>query len=266
MTVDGSIDNCFTEDTSAKLIAQGWHVIEVYDGSNDLAAILEGFDKAKKLTGKPVCINIRTVIGYSSRKANTGPAHGAALGVDEVAYVKEQLGFDPKSKFVIPDDTYRYFAECKNKGAQAEAAWNKTMETYKAKHPDLHAELSQRLQGKFAPDGWQDTLPTKDQLPQGPQPTRKSSGVVVQSLVPKNKSFVAGSADLLESTFVNFEGQVEFQNVSDHDLVADSSLPPDWVTTRAVRFDTAFASLQWSASEMVCQRTKRACSFRELLV
>jgi dihydroxyacetone synthase len=37
VTVDGNIDSCFSEDTSAKLKAQGWHVIEVDDGSNDVS-------------------------------------------------------------------------------------------------------------------------------------------------------------------------------------------------------------------------------------
>lgn len=179
-----------------------------------MAAILGGFDKAKKLKGKPVCVNIRTVIGFSSRKANSGPAHGQALGVDEVAYVKQQLGFNPEEKFIVPDTTYQYFAACKLKGAEAEAKWNKTMEAYKSKYPELYEEFAQRLRGNFAPEGWQSLLPVKDQLPQGPQPTRKSSGIAVQALVPRYKSFVAGSADLLESTFVNFDGQVEFQNVS----------------------------------------------------
>jgi hypothetical protein len=32
-------------------------------------------------------------------------------------------------------------------------------------------------------------------------------------LIPKYKAFIAGSADLMESTFVNFKGQVEFQSV-----------------------------------------------------
>jgi transketolase len=38
VTVDGNIDSCFSEDTSAKLTAQGWHVIEVDDGSNDVSS------------------------------------------------------------------------------------------------------------------------------------------------------------------------------------------------------------------------------------
>ncbi|WVQ99141.1 transketolase [Kwoniella sp. CBS 9459] len=213
VTVDGSIDNCFTEDTSAKLIAQGWHVVDVYDGSNDLAAVLEGFDKAKHLKGKPVLVNIRTVIGYSSRKANTGPAHGQALGDDEVAYVKRQLGFNPDEKFVIPEKVYEYFLETRTKGAQAGQEWNALFEQYKIRYPKQHAELTRRIKGQWWAEGedWQALLPPKSKLPQEPQPTRKSSGIVVQALVPSHNSFVAGSADLLESTFVSFKDQVEFQ-------------------------------------------------------
>ena len=244
VTVDGSIDNCFTEDTSAKLVAQGWHVIDIHDGSNDvslsiaqetvnilttfvrplqLAAILDGFDRAKNLTGKPVFLNIRTIIGFSSRKANTGPAHGQALGDDEVAYVKEQLGFNPSQKFHVPDKVYDYFSGCKDKGVKAEQEWNATMKSYASRYPAEYQELQSRLSGKFAPEGWQDLLPTKDNLPQAAQPTRKSSGIAVQALVPKYKSFMAGSADLLESTFVNFDGQVEFQKVS-HQVVGQKLL------------------------------------------
>ncbi|WVQ67995.1 transketolase [Kwoniella botswanensis] len=211
VTVDGRIDNCFTEDTSAKLVAQGWHVIDVYDGSNDLAAILEGFDKAKQLKGKPVFLNIRTVIGYSSRKANTGPAHGQALGDEEVAYVKTQLGFRPEEKFVIPQRVYEYFSECRTKGGEAEADWNVLFKQYQEKYPSDYKELSRRIKGEWASEGWEALLPSKADLPQAAQPTRKSSGIVVQALVPRFNSFVAGSADLLESTFVSFKDQVEFQ-------------------------------------------------------
>jgi len=40
ITVDGTIDNCFTDNTSAKLKATGWEVLEVYDGSNDVSFAL----------------------------------------------------------------------------------------------------------------------------------------------------------------------------------------------------------------------------------
>lgn len=137
-----------------------------------------------------------------------------ALGEDEVAYVKEQLGFDPEQKFVVPKKAYEYFAECKTKGAEAEAQWNKVVDQYKRKEPKLWQEFEARLNGKFAASGWESLLPAKDKLPSAAQPTRKSSGIAVQALVPDHKTFVAGSADLLESTFVSFKDSVEFQSVS----------------------------------------------------
>jgi dihydroxyacetone synthase len=171
-------------------------------------------DEAKATTGKPTFLNVRTIIGHSSQKQNTGSAHGAALGDDDVAHVKRTLGFNPDEKFVIPSKVYDYFAECRPKGAKAEAKWNQTMKTYAARFPTEYKELQTRLAGKFADDDWQSRLPSKKDLPTAAQPTRKSSGIAVQALVPTYNSFVAGSADLLESTFVGFKGQVEFQKVS----------------------------------------------------
>ncbi len=68
------------------------------------------------------------------------------------------------------------------------------------------------MTGKL-PEEWRTFLPPKSKLPTADQPTRKSSGIAVAALVPKYKHFIAGSADLLESTFVSFDGQVEFQAV-----------------------------------------------------
>jgi dihydroxyacetone synthase len=204
-------------------------------------------------------LNIRTIIGFSSRKANTGPAHGQPLGDEEVAYVKSQLGFDPSQKFCIPDKVYDYFSGCKDKGAKAEQEWNATMEQYASRYPDKHKELECRRSGRFAEDGWEELLPAKDKLPQAAQPTRKSSGLAVQALVPKYNSFIAGSADLLESTFVNFDGQIEFQNVStivagfrlsmvaDHFWLCVLHSPPlVWETIPVVSYDMGFGSLPWS--------------------
>lgn len=71
-----------------------------------LTSIIAALEEAKATTDKPTFVHIRTIIGFGSRKANSGPAHGAALGEDEVEYVKSTFGFDPKEKFVIPDEVY----------------------------------------------------------------------------------------------------------------------------------------------------------------
>ncbi|KAJ7673422.1 transketolase [Mycena rosella] len=211
ITVDGRIESCFTDDTSAKVKSIGFHVIEVYDGSNDLHAIIAALEEAKTIKGKPTFVHIRTTIGFGSRKANTGSAHGAALGDEEVAYVKTSFGFDPKAKFVIPEDVYKYFEPVVKRGQDDETVWNALYAKYKVAHPKEHAEIEQRLTGHL-PDGWRDAIPPKSALPTAPQATRKSSGIVATALFPKYKNFMVGSADLMESTFVHWKGQVEFQS------------------------------------------------------
>ncbi|KAJ7864391.1 Transketolase, thiamine diphosphate binding domain-containing protein [Mycena leptocephala] len=194
ITVDGSITSCFTDDTSAKMESIGFHVIEVYDGTTDLHAIVAALKQAKTIEGKPTFVHVRTTIGFGSRKANTGSAHGAALGEDEVAYVKTSFGFDPAAKFVVPEAVYDYFRSVIQSGRVDEAAWTALYAKYKDVHPKAYAELEQRLTGN---------LPTA---------TRKSSGIAATALFPKYNNFMVGSADLMESTFVHWKGQVEFQS------------------------------------------------------
>ncbi|KAJ7736743.1 Transketolase, thiamine diphosphate binding domain-containing protein [Mycena maculata] len=211
ITVDGRIENCFTDATSAKMESIGFHVLEVYDGTNDLHAIISALEKAKTIKGKPTFVHVRTTIGFGSRKANTGSAHGAALGEDEVEYVKTSFGFDPKAKFVIPEEVYDYFRPVVQRGADDEKAWTALYAQYKDAHPAEYAEIEQRLTGDL-PAGWREFLPPKSALPTAPQATRKSSGIAAAALFPKYKNFMVGSADLMESTFVHWKGQVEFQN------------------------------------------------------
>ncbi|KAF9042632.1 hypothetical protein BDZ89DRAFT_1128536 [Hymenopellis radicata] len=178
--------------------ANGFHAINVQDGTNDLPAIIAALDTAKGVIGKPVFVHIRTVIGFGSRRANTGAAHGQALEADEVEYVKGVW------------EVYEYSRPVIKRGQDDEAAWNTLYVKYANAHPEEYAELHQRLTGKL-PEEWRTFLPPKLKLPTAEQPTRKSSGIALAAPVPKYKHSIAGSADLLESTFVNFPGQVEFQ-------------------------------------------------------
>lgn len=167
-------------------------------------------DKAKAVKGKPTMINIRTIIGIGAKNQNTGSVHGQALGDDGVTHLKTQLGFDPAEKFVIPKAVNEYWNETKSRGQAWEKEWDENLARYAKAYPTEYAELQRRREGKLAPFD----LPPKSKLPTEPIPTRKSSGIAFKSIVPFDKSFVAGSADLLESTFVSWDGMTEFQKPS----------------------------------------------------
>ncbi|EEB96131.1 hypothetical protein MPER_04788, partial [Moniliophthora perniciosa FA553] len=123
---------------------------------------------------------------------------------------RERQTLVPDAKFIIPQKVYDHFAGIPAKGTAAQKEWNDLVARYAESYPSEHAELQRRLSGRLL-DGWRELLPKKDQLPTAPQPTRKSSGIVVETLAPLFPDLVAGSADLLESTFVSWKGMVEFQ-------------------------------------------------------
>ncbi|KAM0753524.1 transketolase [Meredithblackwellia eburnea MCA 4105] len=216
ITVDGTIASCFTEDIPLRFKSAGWNVIHagrpetLPTAAEEIGVIAKSLQLAREHKGQPTIVIVETTIGFGSRKANTGPAHGQALGDEEVAYVKQQFNMDPTAKFVIPTSVTASFSHVKEKGALLESAWNAKVEAYAKAYPTEFEEWSRRLEGKL-PEGWEKLLPVKGELPSAPQPTRKSSGIVVETLAPKFNEFVAGSADLLESTFVSWKGMEEFQ-------------------------------------------------------
>lgn len=214
VTVDGNIDLTFTDDTCAKLKAQGWAVIDVQEGgTDDVPLLCEVFDKARaSASGKPVFIRVKTVIGFGSQNAGLCPTHGAALGSEDVRAVKMAHGQDPEVHFVIPDAVYTAFAQRREALTSEYAKWQRALTDHTTKYPGLMREYSLQFGtggglGELAAT----LLPAKSALPESAIPTRKASGIAVHTLAPALPQIMAGSADLMDSTFVSWPGQVEFQ-------------------------------------------------------
>jgi transketolase len=158
ISIDGSTDISFTEDVSKRFEAYGWHTIHVKDGNSDLAAIAAAIEEAKSVTDKPTMIKVTTTIGYGSpNKANTAGVHGAALGHDEIKLTRENLGWE-YGDFEVPEDALNRFRQAVDKGANAEAEWNKGWEEYKTKYAD-DAALLERMIARQLPTDWDKVLP-----------------------------------------------------------------------------------------------------------
>ena len=84
-----------SEDVAARYEAYGWHVQRLdWRAPNgyheDPAGLYQALQEARARTDKPSFIALRTIIGWPAPNAqNTGEAHGAALGEDEVAATKK---------------------------------------------------------------------------------------------------------------------------------------------------------------------------------
>ena len=82
ITIDGSTDLTFSDDTALRFKGYGWQVLHIAD-VNDLAAIDQVIAEAKADTTRPTLVITRTHIGYGSpKKQDTASAHGEPLGAD----------------------------------------------------------------------------------------------------------------------------------------------------------------------------------------
>ena len=114
----------FNEDVAARYEAYGWHV-QTVNGGEDVAAIEEAIADARAVTDKPSIIVLRTIIAYPAPNAmNTGAAHGAALGQDEVDAVKEVLGMGGTEPFTVEDEVIAHTRAARDRGARVHAQWS----------------------------------------------------------------------------------------------------------------------------------------------
>ncbi|MCL6749562.1 transketolase [Nostoc sp. CCCryo 231-06] len=209
ISIDGSTDVAFTEDVSKRFEAYGWHVLHVKDGNTDLEAIAKAIEEAKSVTDKPSMIKVTTIIGYGSpNKANTAGVHGAALGGDEIALTRKNLGWEYEP-FVIPEEALNHTRKAVERGAGYEEEWNKTFADYKAKYGQEAAEFERYLSGKLA-DGWDKVLPTYTPEDKG-LPTRKHSENCLNKLATVLPELIGGSADLTHSNLTEIKGKGDFQ-------------------------------------------------------
>src|SRR6476659_7661981 len=101
----GQIKSWYTDDVPKRFAAYGWQVIPAVDG-HDVEAVDKAIRKAKREKERPTLICCKTVIAKGApKKANTGAAHGAPLGADEIAATRAAIGW-PYPPFEVPKSVY----------------------------------------------------------------------------------------------------------------------------------------------------------------
>jgi transketolase len=211
ISIEGDTHVSFTEDVSARYRAYGWDVIEVAtlaDGNVDLVALDSAMVAAKAQMSKPTLIRMKSVIAWPAPKLrNTAKSHGSALGDEEIAATKVELGLNPEEKFAMPDDVLTHIRLVKERGAAAHSQWNQRFESWKAANSE-RATLLERLVKRDLPSGWESALPVFE--PGKDVATRAASGKVINAIAGVLPEFWGGSADLAESNNTTIEGGDSF--------------------------------------------------------
>jgi transketolase len=212
ISIDGHVEGWFTDDTPKRFEAYGWHVIRDVDG-HDSDAINKAIHEAKSVNDKPTMICTKTVIGYGAPNlCGSHDCHGAALGEDEIAATRENLGWNHEP-FVIPDEVYQGW-DAKAKGAEAESHWNDKFAAYKKAYPDLAAEFERRTTGQLPANWEKDANKFINETVEAGKTmaTRKASQAAINGYGPLLPEFLGGSADLTGSNNTNWSGSKTITN------------------------------------------------------
>ena len=211
ISIDGEIENWFTDDSIKRFDSYGWQTICV-DGHN-----IEEIDKAivdaKNETNKPTMIFCKTIIGFGSpNKSGTADVHGAALGEEEVIKTREALNWDHDA-FKVPQEAYDFWDSTK-KGSELNLDWDNLIKTYDEKYPDKSAELRRRIKGDLPDDfenGFKTFLSECDKN-NTPMATRKCSKACLDFFVKELPELIGGSADLTPSNNTFSSSSSTFSN------------------------------------------------------
>lgn len=212
ISIEDDTDIAFTEDVNARYEAYGWHTQtvdwRVGNGyQEDVQALYDAIETAKAETSKPSLITLRTIIGWPSpTKQNTGGIHGSKLGAEEVAGLKQVLGFDPEKTFEVSDEVIAHTRSLQTRGAQWQQQWQQKFEAWKTSNPEK-AELLARLEAGELPADIESSLPVFEE---GSIATRAASGKVLNALAEKLPELWGGSADLAGSNNTTIAGAASF--------------------------------------------------------
>lgn len=208
ISIEGGTDIAFTEDVAKRFESFGFQTLRVEDGNN-LEEIAKAIEAAKADTTRPTMIEVKTRIGFGCpAKEGKASAHGEPLGVDNVAALRENLGWTEAESFVVPQDVYEHCASLAAKGAQAENAWNTLFVEYSEKFPEMK-ELWDTYydedRGALLYD-WADFW----EAPEGAAATRNVSGEVLNKIKNVIPNMFGGAADLAPSTKTNMKDMGDF--------------------------------------------------------
>jgi transketolase len=215
ISIDGEIDNWFTDDSVKRFDSYGWQTIQV-DGHN-VVEIDDAIVSAKNETKKPTMIFCKTTIGYGSpAKAGTADAHGAPLGDEEVLKTRKALDWNHEP-FDIPQSVYDFW-NASDRGSKINDEWNLQMDAYKNSNPKKHEELTRRISNQM-PTNFDESFKNflnKCGKENSSMATRKASQLCLDFFVKELPELVGGSADLTPSnnTFSKFSSTFSNENPS----------------------------------------------------
>ena len=211
ISIDGEIENWFTDDSVKRFDSYGWQTICV-DG-HDVDEVDKAIISAKEESIRPTMIFCRTTIGFGSpNKSGTSDVHGAPLGDDEIEKTRKVLDWKYEP-FEVPQHVYEYW-DAKSSGTELNNSWDQLLIEYKKSDDNKHKELLRRISGKVTDNFDERYIEFLQSCNEenSAMATRKASQLCLDFFVKELPELVGGSADLTPSNNTFSKSSATFSN------------------------------------------------------
>ena len=213
ISIDGEIENWFTDDSVKRFDSYGWQTICV-DG-HDVDEVDKAIISAKEESIRPTMIFCRTTIGFGSpNKSGTSDVHGAPLGDDEIEKTRKVLDWKYEP-FEVPQHVYEYW-DAKSSGTELNNSWDQLLIEYKKSDDNKHKELLRRISGKVTDNFDERYIEFLQSCNEenSAMATRKASQLCLDFFVKELPELVGGSADLTPSNNTFSKSSATFSNIN----------------------------------------------------
>ena len=255
VTLDGSLDNSFSENIKLRFESMNWNHILVED-SEDTRGIDAAIIKAKS-SDKPTIIEIKTTIGKYSNLAGTSKVHGSPLEEEDIKNIKNKLELREIPFSPSADMRELMIADIEERVLPFYEEWTKK---YNALNKNSKNDLNMIINSK-------EPIKLRDVVYDLPEDmiesTRVASGKVINAISDVYPFLIGGSADVSNSTYAKIKSTGNFSNkfplgrninvgIREHAMasigngIALSGLTP-FVSTFVPFIDYAKASVRMSA-------------------
>ncbi len=198
ITIDGSVDSASSTDQIARFKAHNWNTIEI-DGHNH-HQIAKSIEKAQK-SNKPTLIACKTKIGFGApTKQGTSKCHGSPLGADELAKMRQNLGWNYPA-FEIPSGILQAWRTAGRRHAETYKNWAARAKEAGKSFNDFINNILPKDWDKELNELKKQAIAEKTKLA-----TRKASQMCLEKIVPHIPEILGGSADLAASNLTKVAG------------------------------------------------------------
>ena len=204
--LDGPVSNAGGFKDSKKYFESlGFNYLSVKNPEN-LSSVRKAIEKAKS-SDLPTLIEFHTTIGYGSEKAGSSASHGSPLGEELTLKLQDNLGYHAKP-FKVSKAIYKDYQDALLKNEEEYAKWEENLKKYEEKYPEDYALFERVLN-----DDYHLCDCAFKEFEFVEEASRKTIGKVLKIASERNKTLVAGSADLTASTFVKgSDGDFSLEN------------------------------------------------------